>query len=596
VAGTGASDLPPATVAAALLDVLELEGVTSVFGIPGGALLEILAELKARQQRLTFYICRQETGAAYLADGYARATGGLGVVVVTSGPGAVNALTGCVNAHASGTSMLAVTGEVATAYFGRGYLQEGVDAPLDVADVFRDAVGYSEIVTAASNLEELLFTALRVARGVPGQVAHLSVPNDVAASVVTGYSPPTTTASYRSASGFVDGPGVEDAVAAIAGADRPLLLLGSSCRRPLADDRTLQDVVAAVESLSVPVVTEPEAKGIFPETHELSLRNYGIAGCEWPKHYLYDAGLGQYDVLVVLGSQLGELATNSWDPLLVPTGQLIQIGDDQKILGRAFPLSRGVVGETGAALAAFTDAAGQTSVDARRAERRRQLVAGIKASHSPFAYPGARESAGAPVKPQTLIRLLAEAVPARTHLFVDAGNCVGWCLNGLVVDPPTRVHASLAMGPMGFAVGAVVGAKIGDPDATCVAVVGDGAFLMQVGEVATAAQYGIGAIWVVLADHDLKMVSQGMAHFTGDPSFEDYYRLAWADLGKVAEGLGATAYVASAPDEVEAALRSAVAGAEDGVPQVVSVTIDSAEMPPYYTPRYPPPPEGDPPR
>ena len=157
----------------------------------------------------------------------------------------------------------------------------------------------------------------------------------------------------------------------------------------------------------------------------------------------------------------------------------------------------------------------------------------------------------------------------------------------MVIDPPTSMHTALAMGPMGFGTAAVIGARLAQPSSTCLAVVGDGGFLMQAGEIATAAQYGIGAIWVVLADHDLNMVSQGMAAVTGDQGYEDYYQIGWTDLAAVANGMGAVAYSVTTPDELTAALGQAIAGANNpggNVPQVIVATIDATEAPPYdYT-------------
>lgn len=584
------------TVAAVLLDVLEREGVRHLFGLPGGALVAILNELKSRRNQLTYVLCRHETGAAYAADGYARAGGGLGVVLVTSGPGATNALTGTMNADAAATPLLAITGEVATQYFGRGYVQEGVDADLDVISVFRGGAGYSEIVGSAADFPELLFSALRVARGAPNRAVHLSIPGDIAAAPVAGFTPPATTAAYRATLGFVDRAGVGAAVEAIATAQRPLLLLGNGCRAALRDAELLAQLTAAVEALAVPVITEPDSKGIFPETHELSLRNYGMASCSWPRYYLCDltgGGRRQFDALVVIGCSLGEFATYGWepyDPILVPAGPFIQIDDDQRDIGRAFPITRGVVSEIGAALRVFAEEAANHTVEPAVAQARRTFIALIKNTHSPFADPVAAVSDTDPIKPQTLIAVLNEVVPAGGQVWVDAGNCVGWCLNGLVIDPPTRAHFSLAMGPMGFSVGAVVGGKLADPVAAGIAVVGDGGFMMQLGEVATAAQYGVGAIWVVLADHDLTMVSQGMAHLEDDPSFLHYYEIGWNDLAATAQGLGADAVMVRTVADTRAALVAAIARAAEGVPQVVGVVIDTSEMPPYYPPPYPPTP------
>ncbi|MGH3994084.1 MAG: thiamine pyrophosphate-dependent enzyme, partial [Pseudonocardiaceae bacterium] len=370
-------------------------------------------------------------------------------------------------------------------------------------------------------------------------------------------------------------------MAAIAAAERPVLLLGSSCREPLQDGALLADLVAAAEHLALPVMTTPEAKGVFPESHELSLRNYGIAACRWPQHYLADPARGQFDALVVIGSTLAGLDTNNWDPILVPNGPFIQIDADADVLGRAFPITRGVVGEMTAVLRSFVTAALTASVDPAVVEQRLQHINDIKNDNSPFVDPDKRTSTASPVAPQALARIVNETIPPGGHIVVDAGNCVGWALHDMVIDPPTRMHSSLTMGPMGFATAAVIGAKLAAPEATCVAFVGDGGFLMQASEVATAAQYAIGAIWVVLADHDLSMVSQGMVAVTGDKSYADYYKIGWNDLAGVAQGLGAAAFNAETVDEVQNALQSAIDGAARGVPQVVVVAVDPAEAPPY---------------
>jgi len=582
----GASPAGP-TVAAALLDVLALEGVEHVFGVPGGALLAILAELKARPS-ITYHLCRHETAAAYAADGYHRVTGKLGVLLVTSGPGATNALTGALNADASGSPLLVVTGEVSTPTYGRGYLQEGVDARLDVAGAYRDALAYSEIVGAPSDFLELLTTALRVAWSSPHRGVHLSIPDDIAASPLAGPPLPTSPAGYRPRARILDRGGVTGAAEVVTAARRPLLMLGERCRRPLADAGRSARLTRAVEHLALPVVTSPDAKGIFPERHPLSLRTVGLAACEWPKYWLRSPAGERIDALVVMGSDLGSLATGNWSPLLEPPGGIVQVHDDVTTLGRAYPLRLGVVSDLAEAIDWFVAEVEAAPVDEAAADVRRREVADIKRRYSPFADPGARSSDADPVEPQALARLVNGYLGDGDHLFVDAGNCVGWCLHYLEVDPPASVHLALAMGPMGFGMGSVVGAKLGAPEARCLAMVGDGAFMMHLGEVATAAQYGLGVIWIVLADHDLAMVSQGMAHFTGDPGFDRYYALAWADLAGAARGLGAQAYDARSTGDVASALEAAAEGAAGGRPQVVSVAIDTAQAPPYYPPSYPP--------
>lgn len=582
---------PPASpsTAATLIAMLKAEGVTRIFGIPGGALIGMLEAIRA-DPSITYYTCRQETGAAYIADGFARVSGGLGVVLVTSGPGATNAVTGAMNADASGTPLLVISGEIKEAFFGRGYLQEGIDAGLDIVDLYASAIDFSEMVTSPLNAQELFQSAMRHTWGPRGHAAHLSLPGDVAMAPPAPPVIATAPSTYRVTSGFVDPDGIAAAVAAIAAARRPLLMLGDGCRRALTDPTVLGEFIRAVNHLALPVMTDPDAKGLFPETHDLALRNFGIAGCTWPLQYMTDTAKVQYDALVVIGSPLGELATNTWESPFVPDGPFVQIGDDPDVIGRAFQITRGVVSEMRAAINAFTTAALEATVDPTIAADRRAFVAGIR-STSPFVDGPKRTAGTTPVKPQELARIVSQGLPPGSQIFVDAGNCVGWSLHEMVVDPPTQLHTALAMGPMGFATGAVVGARLAASSAPCVAIVGDGGFMMQMAEVATAAQYGIGAIWVVLADHDLAMVSQGMATITGDASYDHFYKLGWTDLRAAATALGATAYDVGSPDEAGRALLAALAGAAKGVPQVIVAAIDTSEMPPYnYAPPPPAPP------
>jgi acetolactate synthase-1/2/3 large subunit len=337
-------------------------------------------------------------------------------------------------------------------------------------------------------------------------------------------------------------------------------------------------------------MTTPDGKAIFPETHPLSLRTYGLAACQWPGYYLQPQRIdrarpARYDALCVLGSTLGELATNKWDPALIPAGPFIQIDIDQSVIARALPIDLGIVAELGAVVEDLFAISERTRPDPAKLAHRRAFLEKIKA-HSPWVDPDKRSSDAVPILPQRMIRCINEALPDGSAVFLDAGNCVGWALHYLEIDPPSAVHSSLAMGPMGFGVGAAIGAKLGAPDRTCIGIVGDGAFLMHGAEVSTAAQYRIGAVLVVLTDNDLAMVSQGMAQlYPGrDPAvWNDYYRLGKPDIAMMARSLGADAYDVATPAEMERALAEAIQQADAlRKPQVLSVHIDKTQVPPYY--------------
>jgi acetolactate synthase-1/2/3 large subunit len=300
-----------------------------------------------------------------------------------------------------------------------------------------------------------------------------------------------------------------------------------------------------------------------------------------------------YDALLVLGSNLGELATTveekkTYDRLLIPTKHFIHVDLDQSVIGRSFPVTQGIVGEVGSAIDLLCVLGKQRQPPPEPGlGNRRKFIEIIKAQVPPCDKPEWRKSEAAPINPAALIGVINDEVK-EGRIFIDCGNCVGWSLNYMVVDPPLVYPSALAMGPMGFAVGAVIGAKLGVPGEPCIAIVGDGAFMMHGAEVSTAAQYGIGAIWVVLNDNDLAMVSQGMQALFNSPSWAGYYKLGAPDLAKFAEGLGAHALSITrdqGPNEFRKALRTALQRSQTGEPQVIVAHIDTAPSPPYGWPQ-----------
>ena len=342
-------------------------------------------------------------------------------------------------------------------------------------------------------------------------------------------------------------------------------------------------------------MTTPEAKGIFAESHPLSLRNYGLAGSNWTTGYMTGTDPA-YDALLVIGSSLGELAATKtispapptsdtvgvWASVLEPVdGPFMQIDADHMAIGRAFAVDLGIVADTGAALDELIARAADRPVPGQRARARSRSSNSVKAT--PPAPPIPAPSTPGTVHPAAIIEALNAALPSGGHVFVDAGNCVGWCNAYLRIDPPSQVHSALSMGPMGFAVAGVVGGKLAAPDAACVAVVGDGAFLMHGTEISTAAHQSAGAIWIVLDDGDLTMVSQGQEEFFGTLDWTDYYSLGNNDLVGFATALGASAVEVTDAGALPAALQAALAGAATGTPQVIAVKVDPSAEPPYYT-------------
>ena len=386
--------VPCPTVADQLLDYLALEGVSAIFGVPGAGIMHLLQRLHDRPE-FTYVICRHETGAAYMADGYHRATGKPGVVLVTSGPGATNALTGTMNANFGGSALLLLTGEVPQQFLGRGYLQEGTDCGLNIRDIYAAATRYSADIEDASGAPIAIEQALRDMLSLPRRAVHLSIPDNVAATPVaaTAYvskRPPASPSAYRGLPAGVAQADINRALAVLTSAKRPLILLGNGCREAVSDPETAHALRRLAEWWNIPVMTTSDGKGVFPEDHPLSLRAYGFAGCAWPQYWMIDPETNgaAHDALLVIGSSLGELATYKWNPILVPNGPFLQVDIDQSVIGRGLPVTDGIVAECGAFLRALWDHAPAWPRDPAAVEARGEEIAAFKAKHSPFASPG----------------------------------------------------------------------------------------------------------------------------------------------------------------------------------------------------------------
>ncbi|MEP6766192.1 MAG: thiamine pyrophosphate-binding protein, partial [Gemmatimonadaceae bacterium] len=587
IAGPSSRVLNNATVSQVLLEYLKLEGATTMFGIPGAAVMHLLNELKNQRDSFRYIITCHETAAAYMADGHARLSGKLGVVITTSGPGAINALTGSMNAQASGIPLLTITGEVPEQFFGMGYLQEGTDSSLNVNAVYASATGYSVIATSEANFNTLMPQALRDALGLPHRAVHISLPDDIAAATIKTLKFPTAPHNYRTSSHASDKRDTARALRHLLNVARPLILVGSGARASLgAAGREKLEAIAT--RFAIPVMTTSDAKNAFPESHAMSLRNFGTSFCEWTKYYMCPWTLDKslqlnYDALLVLGSQLDGMNTNKFDPILLPKESLVQVDIDATVIGRVFPVDFGIIADIDCVLHDMHELAMKLEPDTN-VEPRRAFIERIK-RESPFLEPDKYHSLQTPILPQAVMKCMNELLPDNSVLFVDNGNSFGWVLHYLSLNETSRVFTSLAMGPMGWGICAAIGAKLAAPENPCFVVAGDGAFMMHGAEVSTAAANKVGAIFIVLNDNDLGMVSQGMNHFFPDKTGEwtDYYSIGKPDLALFGQSLGADAYNVSTVEDMQRALPAAIRAAElNNKPQVIVVHIDGKEIPPFY--------------
>ncbi|MFL5352857.1 thiamine pyrophosphate-binding protein [Archangium sp.] len=568
--------LEEVTVVEALLAHLEAEQVDAVFGIPGGNIAPLVQALR-RQSRIRFIIGSHEGGSAFMADGYARATGKLGVCVVTAGPGATNAMTGVASAHLDQVPVLTLSGQVSTERFGLGAIQESTDeGGINTAEMFRHCTASSTTIVDARSFPRLLERALKTAYAVPHGAVHVSLPTNVARQKLAKVSVPTAPGAWKGGLPAAPASEVYTAFELLRQAKRPLIYLGSGAREALESRGA--EFAAFVRRYCIPVATSLRGKGLFSEEDFLSLGVLGIAGSKRAEQYLGEG----VDMLLVLGSRLGEWASKSFSSLFESASTVIQVDATPSVIGQFLQVQLPIVADVGSVVAGLVEF-GHSSAPGHEAQvrERRQHLNALNLAHR-SAAPVLPEDG--PLKPQHVMDELNPHLRGHTDLYVDMGNCTGWATHCLRIAPPARVFYPCGLSSMGWSLGAVIGGKVGRPENTAIALTGDGSFLMNGTELVTAVRYRVGAVYIVLNDNYLGMVNHGEhAQSGGEYALDDpYFSLGDPDLVKFSESLGAAAYEVTKPGQLAQLLPQVLQRAdEERRPQVIVCRIDYREVPPY---------------
>lgn len=560
------------TVAEGVIRFLESEGVEAIFGIPGGNISPFMRALY-KHRGIPFVISSHEGGAAFMADGYARATGKLGVCLTTAGPGATNALTGIACANADQVPVLVISGQVPTDRYGMGAIQESTDeGQCNTVEIYRHVTAYSTSIVDSRSFARLFTRALGVAHSMPQGAVHVSFPANVSNSRLDQLALPAKPGAYRQNLPAASKVQVRTVFELLRGAKRPLLYLGSGAREALAKHGG--GFTEFVHNLGIPVATSMRAKGIFSEADPLSLGVMGIAGSKWAERYMAEG----VDVLVVLGSSLGEWASKGFSRVFKLAQVSIQVDVRPEVIGRFLQVDLPIVADTGSVLAELyalghAGGAAEGSLDARA-----RYLAALRESSKPMAP--SQEGA---LKPQQLMSELNDLLSGHMDLYVDMGNCTGWATHCLRVVPPVRFFCPTGFSSMGWACGAAIGGKVGRAQNSAIALVGDGAFLMNGTELATAARNRVGVVYLVFNDNYLGMVNHGEHAFNETLSLDDpLYSLGSPDLVKFAQAFGADGYLVERPGQLTTLLPGVLQRAEEArVPQVIVARIDHREPPPY---------------
>ncbi len=543
-----------------ILEQLEREGVTHIFGVPGGPLTSFFGALRARD-RIRYVLARHEEGAAFMASSHARVRRGLAVCCVTSGPGATNALTGVAGAWADSLPVLYLTGQVATRMFGLGAIQESTWHGVDVVEVFRPVTKLSTMLGTAETGMRHLRHALRTATtGRPGPV-HLNLPADIARAMV----PYDVRAphDYRAQSPGVPGAdALTRAASLLSGAKRPVVFAGHGVALAGAQAALLR----FAERLGAAVVTSPKGKSVFPENHPLSLGVFGMGG-----HARADRYLDDDDVILVVGSSLNEFASSAWSKRLAAQDAFIQIDVDPSEIGKNYPVTVGLVGDARATLEVLT-----TALDPRGSSGAAAAIARIEAEVARHEQAEELTSEASPLSPPRLVAELRAAMPDDAMLFVDTGNASLWAGHYFEARRAGTYFIDMGLAAMGSSVAGVIGGALAAPERKAVALTGDAAFAMHGFEVHVAVELGLPVVWVVLDNAGHGMIQQGeRLAFGEDHGFYGFrHRI---DAAAVARGLGARGVQVDSVAGLRAALAEALTAPG---PTVVNARIDPSVVAP----------------
>ncbi len=544
--GPNVADLPqPRRIADLIVDTLRELGVENYFGVPGGAISPIYdALLNAPDLRMVHN--RHESAALFMAAGCSL-QGKLPCVLVTSGPGLTNAMTGLASAFVDGVPVIVIGGEVAQRNFGRGALQEGSQYGLDLHSMVRTVTKYSAPIlnprSAAAVVRRAVGTALS---GRQGPV-FLSLPLDVA----TESAVPSVVSAQVSTSFVLDDTVLGRVAQSLMGAQRGLILVGSGSRHPLA----ITQVRVLAEMLRMPVATTPKGKGLFPESHPLSLGAFGYGGHLSANHYLASGP----DVILAVGCGLGETSTNSWNPTLQPTATFIQIDIDGSQIGRNYRVDLGLVGPAHLVLSGILS-------------RVRPRYAPAPAGGVEYHAPEDAETDRLLLHPARVMSLLQRHMPPDTIYACDIGEHLMFAVHYLKLDLPDAFICGMGLGSMGSGIGAAVGAKFASPGRPVVAICGDYGFQMFGMELNTCVQYGIGVVFAVLNDARMRMVEAGFERVYHRPLDVSGPRV---DFAALARAHGANGLTLETPEDFNQLVPSLY---NSTTPTVLDIRIDPTAM------------------
>ena len=511
-----------------VVECLKEQGVDTVFGYPGGSILNIYDALYKHSSEIRHILTSHEQGAAHAADGYARATGRIGVCMATSGPGATNLVTGIATAYMDSVPMVAITANVTLPMLGKDSFQE-----VDIAGVTMPITKHGYIVKNVEDLAPTLRRAFAIAgSGRPGPVL-VDITKDVTAAVCE-YTPVKPEEKKETAAPAKEE--LETLVSYINEAKRPYIYLGGGA--VISD--ACQEVAEFAELIDAPVCDTLMGKGAF-DGH--SPRYTGMIGMHGTK--TSNLGVSQCDLLIALGARFSDRVIGN-PKKFAEHAKIVQIDIDAAEINKNIRVDAGIVGDLKTVLKKLNG-----MLSKREHPEWMNTIAKMQESY-PLKYDASRLSC--PYVMETIDKVTG----GEALITTDVGQHQMWAAQYYRYTSPRTFLSSGGLGTMGYGLGACIGAQVGQPDKICINIAGDGCFRMNMNELATAGRYHIPIIQVVINNHVLGMVRQWQTLFYGK-RYSQTVLNDGVDFCKVAEGLGCAAIRVTEKEELQPALEKAIA-------------------------------------
>lgn len=524
-----------------VIECLKEQGVDTVFGYPGGTILNVYDALYKHSSEINHILTSHEQGAAHAADGYARATGKVGVCMATSGPGATNLVTGIATAYMDSIPMVAITANVAVPMLGRDSFQE-----IDIAGVTMPITKHNYIVKDVTKLAQTIRDAFRIAReGRPGPVL-VDITKDVTAAE-TEYTPEKPWPVERSTE-YVRDEDLDQAIDLINHCKKPFVFVGGGAVTSGASEELME----FVKKVHAPVADSLMGKGAFDGTDELYAGMLGMHGTK-----AANLGVTNCDLLITIGARFSDRVTGNTSRF-AKNAKIIQIDVDPAEINKNIMVDCSIIGDVKEVLKRLN-----TRVEDHDHSEWLKSIHDITVKH-PLKY--APDGLTGPFVVEEIYRVTkGDAV-----ITTDVGQHQMWAAQYYRYKEPRTFLSSGGLGTMGYGVGAAIGAKMGRPEKTVINIAGDGCFRMNMNEIATAARYNIPIIQVVINNHVLGMVRQWQTLFY-DKRYSQTILNDSVDFVKVAEALGAVGIRVTKKQEMAPALEKAIAL---GRPVVIDCMID----------------------